>query len=110
MLARKSLWTPNTRYRVVTEEGAEAGRGKDLDALKEPLRPTFEQAMAGIRFFDIRIAVQAIQMNDGTTVNVSKAFHLDQKLIGGKKNATQSMGKFNFTLSAIQSHPLEVTT
>ena len=26
-------------YRVMTEKGAEAGRGKDLDALKEPLRP-----------------------------------------------------------------------
>ncbi len=35
-------------YRVVTEEGAVAGRGKDLDALKEPLRPTFEQAMADV--------------------------------------------------------------
>ncbi|MFC7360886.1 ATP-dependent RNA helicase HrpA [Nocardioides astragali] len=35
-------------YRVVTEEGVEAGRGKDLDALKEPLRPTFEQAMADV--------------------------------------------------------------
>jgi ATP-dependent helicase HrpA len=35
-------------YRVVTEEGGEAGRGKDLDALKEPLRPTFEQAMADV--------------------------------------------------------------
>ena len=35
-------------YRVVTEKGAEAGRGKDLDALKEPLRPTFEQAMADV--------------------------------------------------------------
>ncbi|WP_210502873.1 ATP-dependent RNA helicase HrpA [Nocardioides xinjiangensis] len=35
-------------YRVVTEEGAEAARGKDLDALKEPLRPTFEQAMADV--------------------------------------------------------------
>ena len=35
-------------YRVLTEEGAEAGRGKDLDALKEPLRPTFEQAMAEV--------------------------------------------------------------
>ena len=35
-------------YRVVTEDGAEAGRGKDLDALKEPLRPTFEQAMADV--------------------------------------------------------------
>jgi ATP-dependent helicase HrpA len=35
-------------YRVVTEEGGEAGRGKDLDALKAPLRPTFEQAMADV--------------------------------------------------------------
>ncbi|HEV2796930.1 MAG TPA: ATP-dependent RNA helicase HrpA, partial [Nocardioides sp.] len=35
-------------YRVLTEEGVEAGRGKDLDALKEPLRPTFEQAMADV--------------------------------------------------------------
>lgn len=35
-------------YRVVTEKGTEAGRGKDLDALKEPLRPTFEQAMADV--------------------------------------------------------------
>jgi ATP-dependent helicase HrpA len=35
-------------YRVMTEEGVEAGRGKDLDALKEPLRPTFEQAMADV--------------------------------------------------------------
>ncbi|HEX5917535.1 MAG TPA: ATP-dependent RNA helicase HrpA [Nocardioides sp.] len=35
-------------YRVVTEEGSEAARGKDLDALKEPLRPTFEQAMADV--------------------------------------------------------------
>ncbi len=35
-------------YRVLTEEGTEAGRGKDLDALKEPLRPTFEQAMADV--------------------------------------------------------------
>ncbi len=35
-------------YRVLTEAGAEAGRGKDLDALKEPLRPTFEQAMADV--------------------------------------------------------------
>ena len=35
-------------YRVVTEDGVEAGRGKDLDALKEPLRPTFEQAMADV--------------------------------------------------------------
>jgi hypothetical protein len=28
----------------------------------------------------------------------------------GQGAMTQSMGKFNFTLSAIQSHPLEVTT
>jgi ATP-dependent helicase HrpA len=35
-------------YRVVTDEGSEAARGKDLDALKEPLRPTFEQAMADV--------------------------------------------------------------
>ncbi|GAA5109137.1 ATP-dependent RNA helicase HrpA [Alloalcanivorax gelatiniphagus] len=35
-------------YRVVTEEGGEAARGKDLDALKEPLRPTFERAMADV--------------------------------------------------------------
>ncbi len=35
-------------YRVLTEQGAEAGRGKDLDALKEPLRPTFERAMADV--------------------------------------------------------------
>ena len=35
-------------YRVVAEDGAEAGRGKDLDALKEPLRPTFERAMADV--------------------------------------------------------------
>ncbi|SEB58258.1 ATP-dependent helicase HrpA [Nocardioides exalbidus] len=35
-------------YRVVTEEGTVAGRGKDLDALKEPLRPNFEQAMADV--------------------------------------------------------------
>jgi ATP-dependent helicase HrpA len=35
-------------YRVVTEEGAVAGHGKDLDALKEPLRPNFEQAMADV--------------------------------------------------------------
>lgn len=35
-------------YRVLTEEGAEAGRGKDLDALKEPLRPTFERTMADV--------------------------------------------------------------
>ena len=35
-------------YRVVTEDGAVAGHGKDLDALKEPLRPTFERAMADV--------------------------------------------------------------
>ncbi len=35
-------------YRVVTEEGREAARGKNLEALKEPLRPTFERAMADV--------------------------------------------------------------
>ena len=35
-------------FRVVEESGKVAGRGKDLDALKEPLRPTFEQAMADV--------------------------------------------------------------
>lgn len=35
-------------FRVVDETGAEAGRGKDLEALKEPLRETFEQAMAEV--------------------------------------------------------------
>src|SRR5690606_22185092 len=35
-------------YRVVGEDGRVAGRGKDLEALKEPLRPTFEQAMAEV--------------------------------------------------------------
>jgi ATP-dependent helicase HrpA len=32
-------------YRVVDEGGAEQARGKDLEALKAPLRPQFEQAM-----------------------------------------------------------------
>ncbi|GAA1140414.1 ATP-dependent RNA helicase HrpA [Nocardioides aquiterrae] len=32
-------------YRVVDEEGREHARGKDLDALKEPLRPKFAEAM-----------------------------------------------------------------
>ncbi len=35
-------------FRVVDEEGREAARGKDLDALKEPLRPSFAQAMAEV--------------------------------------------------------------
>jgi ATP-dependent helicase HrpA len=35
-------------FRVVGEDGREAGVGKDLDALKEPLRPSFEQAMADV--------------------------------------------------------------
>ncbi|MCD6640756.1 MAG: ATP-dependent RNA helicase HrpA [Nocardioides sp.] len=35
-------------YRVVGEDGREAARGKDLEELKEPLRPTFEQAMAEV--------------------------------------------------------------
>ncbi|WP_395658522.1 ATP-dependent RNA helicase HrpA [Nocardioides sp.] len=32
-------------YRVVDDRGREQARGKDLDALKEPLRPTFAQAI-----------------------------------------------------------------
>ncbi|HEY6932087.1 MAG TPA: ATP-dependent RNA helicase HrpA [Marmoricola sp.] len=32
-------------FRIVDDEGAEVARGKDLEALKEPLRSSFEQAM-----------------------------------------------------------------
>ncbi len=35
-------------FRVVDDSGSEAARGKDLEALKEPLRPTFAQAMAEV--------------------------------------------------------------
>jgi ATP-dependent helicase HrpA len=35
-------------FRVVDETGAEQARGKDLEALKEPLRPKFAQAMAEV--------------------------------------------------------------
>jgi ATP-dependent helicase HrpA len=35
-------------FRVVGEDGRAAAVGKDLDALKEPLRPSFEQAMADV--------------------------------------------------------------
>jgi ATP-dependent helicase HrpA len=35
-------------YRVVDDEGRERARGKDLEALKEPLRPQFAQAMAEV--------------------------------------------------------------
>ncbi|WP_180935656.1 ATP-dependent RNA helicase HrpA [Nocardioides ungokensis] len=35
-------------YRVVDDAGAEQARGKDLEALKEPLRPTFAQAIAEV--------------------------------------------------------------
>ncbi len=35
-------------YRVVDEGGAEQARGKDLDALKAPLRPKFAEAMAEV--------------------------------------------------------------
>ena len=35
-------------YRVVGENGRAAGHGKDLEALKAPLRATFEQAMAEV--------------------------------------------------------------
>ena len=35
-------------YRVVDEGGGEQGRGKDLEALKEPLRPQFAAAVAEV--------------------------------------------------------------
>ena len=35
-------------YRVVDDRGHEQARGKDLEALKEPLRPQFAQAMAAV--------------------------------------------------------------
>jgi ATP-dependent helicase HrpA len=35
-------------YRVVDEGGREQGRGKDLEALKEPLRPQFAEAVAAV--------------------------------------------------------------
>ncbi|WP_344149760.1 ATP-dependent RNA helicase HrpA [Nocardioides koreensis] len=35
-------------YRVVDDAGREQGRGKDLEALKEPLRPTFARAIAEV--------------------------------------------------------------
>src|SRR6476620_2863732 len=35
-------------YRVVDDAGEEQARGKDLEALKEPLRPTFARAMAEV--------------------------------------------------------------
>ncbi len=35
-------------YRIVDDTGTEQARGKDLDALKEPLRPSFAQAMADV--------------------------------------------------------------
>jgi ATP-dependent helicase HrpA len=35
-------------YRVVDDDGREQARGKDLEALKEPLRPKFAQAMAEV--------------------------------------------------------------
>ncbi|WP_425489408.1 ATP-dependent RNA helicase HrpA [Nocardioides piscis] len=35
-------------FRVVDESGQVAGRGKDLESLKAPLRPSFEQAMAEV--------------------------------------------------------------
>lgn len=35
-------------FRVLGEDGRQAGKGKDLDALKEPLRPTFARAMAAV--------------------------------------------------------------
>ncbi|MBJ7356689.1 ATP-dependent RNA helicase HrpA [Nocardioides sp.] len=35
-------------YRVVDDDGAEQARGKDLEVLKEPLRPRFEEALAQV--------------------------------------------------------------
>ncbi len=35
-------------YRVVGDDGSEQARGKDLEALKEPLRPQFARAMAEV--------------------------------------------------------------
>ncbi|WP_167880442.1 ATP-dependent RNA helicase HrpA [Nocardioides guangzhouensis] len=35
-------------FRVVDDGGREQGRGKDLEALKEPLRPRFAEAMASV--------------------------------------------------------------
>ncbi len=35
-------------YRIVDDGGREQARGKDLEALKEPLRPTFARAMAEV--------------------------------------------------------------
>ncbi|MCW2766017.1 MAG: hrpA [Nocardioides sp.] len=35
-------------YRVIDDTGQEQARGKDLEALKEPLRPKFAQAMAEV--------------------------------------------------------------
>ena len=35
-------------YRVVDDAGREQARGKDLEALKEPLRPTFARAIAEV--------------------------------------------------------------
>jgi ATP-dependent helicase HrpA len=35
-------------YRVVDDQGTEQGRGKDLEALKEPLRPQFAEALAEV--------------------------------------------------------------
>jgi ATP-dependent helicase HrpA len=35
-------------FRVVDDRGGERARGKDLEALKEPLRPTFDRAIAEV--------------------------------------------------------------
>ena len=35
-------------YRIIDESGAEQARGKDLEALKEPLRPTLARAIAEV--------------------------------------------------------------
>lgn len=49
-----------------------------------------QQAMAGIRFFDIRVAVHKVQ-NPGGAQYIHTAYHLSDKLVKGKKKDHQSM-------------------
>ncbi len=53
-------------FRVVDEKGREQARGKDLEALKEPLRPTFAKAMA------------AAAADSGVTVSGQRAWTFGQ--------------------------------
>jgi hypothetical protein len=45
-----------------------------------------------------------------TPIHIHQPSGIFMMMDDGQGALTQSMGKFNFTLSAIQSHPLEVTT